>query len=135
MAHVVPFLWFIPSKYIQNPTALYHPHSILRSQHGSHLLCPHQCHSFLTGIPASTFALISRPAPLPRNSHSQQSSQSDAFKILVTGCYPAPWFPNWGEKLASLSNMAPTTSLTSSTALLLLTLPQSRARQACTPGL
>ena len=65
MAHVVPFLWFIPSKYIQNPTALYHPHSLLRSQHGSHLLCPHQCHSFLTGIPASTFALISRPAPCP----------------------------------------------------------------------
>lgn len=38
---------------------------LLRSQHGSHLLCPHQCHSFLTGIPASTFALISRPAPYP----------------------------------------------------------------------
>lgn len=38
---------------------------LLRSQHGSHLLCPHQCHSFLTSIPASTFALISRPAPYP----------------------------------------------------------------------
>lgn len=37
----------------------------LRSQRGGHLLCLRQCHSFLTGIPASTFALISRPAPYP----------------------------------------------------------------------
>lgn len=59
---------------------------------------------------------------LPCNSYSQQTRQSDAFKMLVTGCYAAPWFPNCG-KARVVIKYDTRYFLTSSTALLLLTCP------------
>lgn len=57
----------------------------------SHLLCPHQCH-ISDWHPYFCFC-----SHLPCKQPFSTNCQSDAFKMLVTGCYAAPWFSNCGK--------------------------------------
>lgn len=128
-------LSYVSSKYIQNLSTLYHacgyplgPRVVALFSYRQH------CYGLLNGplLPLLASSPIHLPTLQP-NSYSGQSSQCDALKALVL-LLPAPWLSSVGEKPESLRNAAPTTSPTSSTALLLLTLLLSHARQFSTSG-